>query len=197
MTCHAIIAWTTQRGKGGKMDAFEELISLLLRGQGFWTIPNYKVELTREDKLKIGRPSSPRWELDIVGYQGSTNKIYAVECKSYLDSTGVVFRNGDFEPPHLYKLFTDPILREVVFSRLKDQLYERGFCGADPTIIFCLAAGKIASRTNKKEMEDYFATNGWELFDQEWIREQLGKDANGGYENNIAHMVSKLLIGKG
>ena len=64
------------------MDAFEELISLLLRGLGFWTIPNYKVELTKEDKLQIGRPSNPRWELDIVGYKGCTNEIYAVECKS-------------------------------------------------------------------------------------------------------------------
>jgi len=66
------------------MDAFESVIALLLRQEGYWVIPSFKVEITREEKRKIGRPSSPRWEIDLVAYQGATNEVLAVECKSYL-----------------------------------------------------------------------------------------------------------------
>jgi hypothetical protein len=80
------------------MDAFESLVSMLLRHDGFWTTPSFKVELTKEEKRRINRFSSPRLELDLIAYKGSTNEVLAIECKSYLDSTGVVFRNGSFEP---------------------------------------------------------------------------------------------------
>ncbi len=80
------------------MDAFESLISMLLRHEGYWTTPSFKVELTPADKAKIGRESSPRWEIDLVAYKPSTDELLAVECKSLLDSTGVVFRNGKFDP---------------------------------------------------------------------------------------------------
>src|SRR5262245_43986030 len=59
------------------MDAFESLISMLLRHQGYWTTPSFKVELTKEEKRNIGRTSSPRWELDLVAYKGSTNEVLA------------------------------------------------------------------------------------------------------------------------
>ena len=95
------------------MDAFESLVSMLLRHQGYWTTSSFKVELTKEEKRQIGMPSSPRWELDLLAYKGSKNEVLAVECKSLLDSTGVVFRNGKFEPEKHYKLLSDPILRSV------------------------------------------------------------------------------------
>ena len=37
------------------MDAFESLVSGLLRKEGYWTEIGYKVELTKEDKRRIGR----------------------------------------------------------------------------------------------------------------------------------------------
>jgi len=40
-------------------------------------------------RREIGRPSSPRWELDIVAYSGRDNLLLVVECKSRLDSQGV------------------------------------------------------------------------------------------------------------
>ena len=79
------------------MDAFEALISMLLRHEGYWTTPSFKVELTKREKAKIEKVSSPRWEVDLVAYKGSTNEVLAIECKSFLDSTGVIFRNGKFE----------------------------------------------------------------------------------------------------
>lgn len=94
------------------MDAFEALISMLLRHEGYWTQPSFKVELTKEQKREIGLPSAPRWELDLIAYKGATNELLVVECKSFLDSTGVVFRNGQFEPPKRYKLFAYDKLRQ-------------------------------------------------------------------------------------
>ena len=54
--------------------------------EGLWVRTSVKVEITKEEKRLIGRPSSPRWEIDIVAYSGRDNLLYAVECKSYLDS---------------------------------------------------------------------------------------------------------------
>ena len=71
------------------MDAFESVIAGILQRQGFWTLTNFKVELTKAEKRKIGRPSSPRWELDVVAYSGRDNELRIVECKSFLDSPGV------------------------------------------------------------------------------------------------------------
>jgi len=39
---------------------------------GYWVRTSVKVDLTKEEKVQIGRPSSPRWELDIVGYSDAT-----------------------------------------------------------------------------------------------------------------------------
>lgn len=80
------------------MDAFESLVSMLLRHQGYWTTPSFKVELTKDEKVQIGRPSSPRWELDLIAYEASKNEVGAIECKSLLDSRGVHFLRGSILP---------------------------------------------------------------------------------------------------
>jgi hypothetical protein len=178
------------------MDAFESLISMLLRHDGFWTIPSFKVELTKEEKRRINRFSTPRWELDLIAYKGSTNEVLAIECKSYLDSTGVVFRNGTFEPVDRYKLFLDPALRAVVLKRLARQLVSTGACAPSPRIILCLATGKIATKSDQKGLQKHFAKNRWRLFDSEWIRQRLMTASGAGYENDIAFVVSKLLLRK-
>ena len=176
------------------MDAFESLISMLLRHQGYWTTPSFKVELTKEEKVRIGKASSPRWEIDLVAYKGATNEVLAVECKSFLDSRGVIFRNGRFETEKQYKLFSYPTLRSVVLRRLAHQLRASGACPtlARPTL--CLAIGKIANVTNRAELKQHFERGNWRLFDPEWVFEQLSKASEQGYENDVAFVVSKLLL---
>jgi hypothetical protein len=178
------------------MDAFEALISMLLRHSGFWTIPSFKVELTKSEKRKIGRFSSPRWELDLVAYKGSTNEVLAIECKSFLDSRGVFFQTGQFSPPRRYKLFTDLCLRNVVLKRLSKQLVDTGACASKPRITLCLAAGKIATGTDLEGLRKHFQMNGWKLFDDAWIRDRLLNASTRGYENDVAFVVSKLLLRK-
>jgi len=176
------------------VDAFESLIAMLLRHKGYWVTPSFKVELTKEQKRAIGLPSSPRWELDLIAYQGATNQVLVVECKSFLDSPGVCFRNGRFEPEKRYKLFSNELLRSVVFGNLSNQLQINGTCAASPTIRLCLAAGKIASRSDRDALTRHFETNNWELFDDTWIRDELKASAEKGYENDVAFVVSKLLL---
>lgn len=111
------------------MDSFEALISYLLQQEGYWFRKTVKVELTAEEKKKIGRPSSPRWELDLVAYKGSSNELMVIECKSYLDSPGVRARGlagRDSKEAARYKLFNDSVLRKTVLGRLKKQLVASG-----------------------------------------------------------------------
>ena len=176
------------------MNAFEALISMLLRHQGYWTTPSFKVLLTKKEKRRIGKFSTPRWELDLIAYKGATNQVLAVECKSFLDSTGVIFRNGKFEPERRYKLFSDRPLRSVVLKRLKRQLLESGSCPRSPKITLCLAVGKIAQKTDRAALDKHFKRKGWLLFDSAWICERLLAASNAGYENDIAFVVSKILL---
>lgn len=176
------------------MDAFETLIETLFRRQGYWTQTSLKVELTRDEKIAIGRPSSPRWELDVVAYKGCCNEILAIECKSFLDSPGVLFRNGAFEPADRYKLFSDDNLREVVLNRLALQLFEAGAVAKRPKVSLCLAVGKVSSRTDREAMTQHMSDRGWHLFDERWIFERLQHAANAGYENDIAHVVAKMIV---
>ena len=175
------------------MDAFESLIAMLLRHEGYWVTPSYKVNLTKEEKVSIERPSSPRWEIDLLAYKPSTSDLLAIECKSYLDSTGVDFRDGEFRFPTRYKLFTDKHLWRVVRERLSGQLLESGTILPKTTIKLCLAIGKRAGKCDQKGMESHFAEQSWKLFQPEWIIKQLEKAATQGYENDIAFVVAKLL----
>jgi len=96
------------------MNAFESLVSMVLDREGFWVKPNFNVNLTKAEKRQIGRPTSPRWEIDVVAYKASSNEILAIECKSYLDSTGVRASGliGDHRSKQSrYKLFNEPMLR--------------------------------------------------------------------------------------
>ncbi|MBI3881716.1 MAG: hypothetical protein HY301_16830 [Verrucomicrobia bacterium] len=168
----------------------------MLELEGYWIKPSFKVELTNEDKVAIGRPSCPRWELDLVAYKGATNSIRVVECKSYLDSKGVSFADFDAGGPNAerYKLFNEEVLRNVVFGRLATQLTEAGLCAPSPSIELCLAAGRIANEYDLQNLKSLFAQKGWQLLDAEWLRTTLNRVAEGGYQDHVAAIVAKLLL---
>jgi hypothetical protein len=116
------------------VDAFEQLVSEILWMSGFWVRTSVKVELTKEEKRLIGRHSSPRWELDIVGYSARKNVLQVVECKSYMDST------------------------------------------------------------DRKAIRAQFEAQGWDLWDEPWLRDHLKRMAEQGYENQVSAVVAKLLL---
>ncbi len=179
------------------MDAFEQLVSEILWMSGFWVRTSVKVELTKEEKRLIGRHSAPRWELDIVGYSARDNVLRVVECKSYMDSTGV--RASAFDgsnPDHAtrYKLFNEPELRRVVFNRLCLQFTEAGACREGAQVRLALACGKIRNETDRAAIRAHFEAQGWDLWDEPWLREHLQRMADQGYENQVSAVVAKLLL---
>ena len=176
------------------MEAFESLISMLLRHEGYWTIPGYKVKLTASDRNAIDRPSSPRWEIDLLAYRASTNTVIAIECKSFLDSRGVLFRNGHFEREGRYKLFEEAKTREVVLARLKQQLCDDHLCASNPKMVLALAAGHFANSTDAADLRAVFKSKGWWIYGPDRVREKLLRASEEGYENDIAFVVSKLLV---
>ena len=51
------------------MDAFEQLAADIFWNEGNWVRTSVKVELTREEKIRIGKHSTPRWEIDLIAYR--------------------------------------------------------------------------------------------------------------------------------
>jgi|SRR5271165_1706944 len=182
---------------GGSVDAFEQLIGEIMWMEGYWVQSSVKLELTKEEKREIGRPSSPRWELDIVGYRGRDNLLRVVECKSYLDSYGVrasAFDGTDARAAARYKLFTEPELRRVVFNRLCLQFVKAGACREGPEVRVSLACGKMKSEKDRTAVRAHFEAQGWELWDEPWLKERLKRMAKQGYENQVSAVVAKLLL---
>ncbi len=175
------------------MDAFESLMALLLAGEGYWTATSFKVNLTKDQKRAIGKPSMPRPELDVVAYKASTNEVLVVECKSFIDLRGLIFTNDSFGKPNLYILFLDGNRRKVVFKALARQMVNAGLCRPNPKIVLCLAAAHIADKTDRKGLIRFLDRIKAKLFDEAWVRNRLEQLSSTAYENETVHMVVKLL----
>jgi hypothetical protein len=177
------------------MDAFEQIVAMLLKRQGYWVETSYKVSLTPGEKKKIGCPSSPRREIDIVAYNVRDNEILAVECKSFLDSAGVSFASfsgQNSKGAGKYKMFTDATLRKVVLKRLKKQLVASGQVSPDVGVQLCLAAGHTHSGQHD-QIEAHCEKMGWRLFAENWFAERIKELLSARYENDMAIMAVKLM----
>lgn len=176
------------------MDAFEQLVAELFFMEGYWVQTSLKVKLTKEEKRQINRHSSPRWEIDVVAYHAARNEILALECKSFLDSTGVQF--AEFEEGHKstrYKLFREDGLRETVLKRLALQMAEEGRCQPDVSVALGLVAGKI-KRGDEQRLQELFEKKGWSFYPPGSLRDQLRRVAADGYTNQVSSVVAKLLL---
>jgi len=179
------------------MDSFEDIVAAILERRGYWVRRCFKVELTKAEKKEIRRPSSPRWEIDLVAYYARSNEVLAVECKSYFDSVGVSansFEEQDLGSKSNLKLFVEPYLREVVLQRLGMQMLELGLCASQPKIRLALATGHISREPDRERIKALFAKEHWELFDEKWLRSELQSMANSGYEDMVPSVVAKLLL---
>jgi hypothetical protein len=84
--------------------------------------------------------------------------------------------------------------RKAAHKRLKKQLVKTGACAKKPRVRLCLAMGKMAMGTNQEGLKKLFRAKGWRLFDDNWICDQLMTASKKGYENDVAFIVSKLLL---
>lgn len=177
------------------MNAFEEIIAGLFWEEGYWTHVGYKVNLPKEKKAELGKPSLPRPELDILAYQASENQLIWVECKSYLDSRGVkieALTGEDERSAQRYKVFTWPKYREIVTAALINQVVETKITAPKPKVDYCLVTGKIATSLDRERLHEYFNHHGWLLYDEHWIKNGLERMSKSGYSDDVAVIVAKL-----
>lgn len=178
------------------MNAFEKIVASLFRTEGYWTINGYRVDLSKDGKKEIGKPSLPRPEIDILAYQGSTNELIWVECKSYLDSGGVgyaSFTNPTNPGYNRFKVFNYPIYREVISRELISQTVDRGFARNGVSLKYCLVAGKVKSDKDRGLLVDYFKENGWLFYDEKWLKSGLKNAAKSQYEDDVTMITAKII----
>jgi hypothetical protein len=174
------------------MNAFEELVASLLRRQGYWTQIGYKVDIDKATKRRLGKWSMPRPEIDIVAYKPALNELLWVECKTYLHSRGV--HMGHVAPgTAAIDVFAYPKFRKTVTDKLISQMQREGLVRGKPRVSYCLAAAHVTSRPERERLRSYFKKQGWQLWDEDWIGQELRKLGDLGYEDEIAVVVAQLL----
>jgi hypothetical protein len=178
------------------MDAFESLIRLLLDRNEYWTRQSHKVNLTKEEKKAIGKPSIPRPEIDLIAFQPLRNEVIALEVKSYLDSLGVQLKEikQKFQiPAGRYKLFTCDNYRKIVFHRLSHELSEAGLINNSTTIKLGLAAGKVY-KNEEAELGAHLTKNGHFFIGPSKIKRDVKLLARSNYENDPFIITAKVAL---
>ncbi len=178
------------------MDHFESIVCTLLEAEGYWVRRSFKVNLTKEEKRSTGKPSIPRPEIDILAMKVTTGEVLAIEVKSYFDSPGVKLKHLDAEYDPCkgrYKLFTSTKYRDIVFSRLRQDLLDNGMVDDECRIKLGLAAGKIYGK-NSEPMSEYMKSRDWFFWSPEYIKEKVTKLASQGYTNDASIITAKILM---
>lgn len=178
------------------VDAFETIVARFFEVQGFWTRVGVKVEITKPEKVALDNKSMPRPEIDVVAWKPGTNQLLIIECKSYLDSTGVRVEHLHGDPAYendKFKLFNRAALRTLVVQALIRQLRAEGLLvSPDPTVQFVLIAGKIYSK-HEEPVRAKCEAAGWRLITPTELADGVRRFAKRGYENDVITIVTKLL----
>ena len=181
------------------MDHFETIACTLLEHAGYWVRRSFKVELPQEKRDALGKSSMPRVEVDLLAFKPTENLIVAFEAKSYLNSPGVSFKEikaTHKRPKGKYKIFTCKGYREIVLKRLKAQLIKRGMATKKTKIKLGLVAAKVKGKDAEKALADYMAERNWKFWRPSEIEKSLKELARLRYENDVAVLVSKILLRK-
>jgi len=178
------------------MDSFEQIVSRFFETKGYWTRIGVKVEVSKTEKRKLGKKFMPRPELDIVAFKPATNELLIVECKGFLDSTGVTiksFLGNNTAFKNRFKFFNNAKLRKLVQTKLAEQFNEEGLLPSkNPKVKYVLAAGNIKAG-EQVDLHNYFKGKGWDLYTPEMLAKGLRIFEKRKYENDVVTMVVKLL----
>ena len=178
------------------MNQFESIIKTLLEAEGYWVRSSLKINVSKLDKVKIGKHSIPRPEIDLLAYRPNSNKLIAMEVKSFLDSPGVRLNKlleSHEVPEGQYKLLTCENYRDIVVAQLKEDLITYGMALSDTTIQIGLAAGNVYGK-DEPAIRELFNKKDWLFWGPTEIREKLKILSDSGYSNDTATMVSKILL---
>ena len=178
------------------MDAFEEIVGKLLLEEHYWVRHSVKINLTKEEKRKISKPTTPRPEIDIVAFDLKADIIYLLEAKSLLDSGGVGLddiKKVQKVQTGRYKLLTSKKYRAVLSSRLKQDWTEKGLIKRSTTISYGLVAGKIY-KNKEDDMNNFFQRKEWFFWGPTTVKAKLEKLVKKGYENSSVTVIAKILL---
>ncbi len=177
------------------MDHFESLIATLLEAEGYWVRRSFKIDLTKDEKRRAGKPSMPRLEIDLLALDFRRNFVIVFEAKSYLDSPGV--KLAHLEKRHdvaegRYKLFTSQRHREIVLGALHRDLLDRRTANPKTTSTLGLAAGKVY-RNQIDEVRAVLDAIGAVFWSPKEIHKKVAALATRGYENDPVVIAAKIL----
>lgn len=178
------------------MDYFEGIIKTLLEHQSYWVRQSFKVCLTRAEKRRIGKPSMPRPEIDLLAHKSGSKEVLALEVKSLLDSFGVNIKELTVRhkvPEGRYKLFTCRTYRSILTRALKRDLVKSGMVGSAVQIKFGLVAGKVY-RDRSDVIGDFMESKGWFFWSPDNVRQMVAELAAEGYDNDPAIITAKILL---
>ncbi len=178
------------------MDYFEGIVKTLLEHEGYWVRQSFKVNLTKQEKRDIGKPTIPRPEIDLLAFKQNENRIVALEAKSLLDSNGVRVENLQEIhkiPAGRYKLFTCENYRSIVFKRLKEGLIKAGMADSATEITLGLVAGNIY-QSRSDDIRSLFDLKGWFFWAPKDVRDKVNALAKKGYENEASIITAKILM---
>lgn len=178
------------------MEYFETIIKTLLEHEGYWVRQSFKVSLTKQEKRRIGKPSIPRPEIDLLAFKLKSHEVLVLEAKSYFDSPGV--RLAEIQekfqiPEGRYKLFTCTNYRNVILNRLRQDLQDLGMVGGNIKMKLGLVAGHIY-QDRSENIGSYFVSKGWFFWSPEDVRDKVNALAAKGYENELAIITAKILM---
>lgn len=180
------------------MDAFEEIAGVLLENDKYWVRHSVKINLTKEEKVQLGKPSTPRPEVDIVAFDAKLNLIILFEVKSFLDSSGVIYEKvveNNENPTGRYKLLTSKKYQGIITKRLKSEWIAAGIINKKTKVSFGLIAGKIY-KMREIELNNYFSGKNWFFWGPTILKEKLTALSQKGYENCIITIAIKLMLCK-
>lgn len=181
------------------MNAFEDIIKLILEEEGYWVRQSVKIrKITIDDKKRLHNNSMPTPEVDVVALKTDKNELLLMEVKSFLDSPGVKFEGvsgKNKKDAKRYKIFTNESLRKIITERLKQEYLEKGLINKDTTISYALAAGHVYStKKNNDELDirKYFKEKGWKFISPMEIKDGIKKLGKKGWEDNLVTITAKL-----
>lgn len=178
------------------MDAFEEIIGKLLLEEQYWVRHSVKINLTKEEKREISKPTTPRPEIDIIIYDLKIDTLYLLEVKSFLDSSGVKLDDiKDLQEVQTgrYKVLTSEKYQNVITKRLQTDWVNKGLIKQSTIISFGLVAGKVY-QNKENEMDNYLKKKGWFFWGPTTVKLKLENLVSNGYENSLVTVVSKILL---
>lgn len=176
------------------MDAFEHIVGLYLQEKNYWTRHSVKVDLTKEDKEKIGLPTIPRPEIDIVAYNPVSDVLVLIEAKSYINSTGVTIgglSGTDIKTKDRYRILNNKTYQKVVTERLVESFIQNKIIKKTTKIKYALAAGNVQGKS-QTAVADFLKEKGYLYFDPDDIKQTIKNLAEKGWDDNIITVTAKL-----